>query len=256
MIRRQARIAAALATVGAAFIASADARGAALRAYRLEQAVTLQPSQRASFSLACDAGDAVTEGVWNVEQGSEGVAVLEARAFSGQSFRFTLRDDDDQPAQLHLYLVCQDAVGQVSPAGAAVTTAPGVLRCRAGTILVAPGFGPVDADPGLVTSTATRRTARLGFAFPQPPVVSGRCIRATGTRFSTVTHRGRVPAGQASAFATTCPVGSTILTGTLTLAGASLTGQVPRGRARTITLTGPGPGDGDAVLGARCLHPR
>lgn len=251
MTRRPTVITALVAAMFALAVPSAGA--ATLRAYRLEQAITLQPSQQATFSLACDAGDPVTDGVWNVE-GPQRVAVLEARAFSGSAYRFTVRDDDGEPAQLHLYVVCQDAAGRVSPAGRAVTTAPGALRCRTGTLLVAPGFGPATADPGLLSAVLTRRTGRLAFGLAAPGV-SGRCVRPGGARLRMVAERVVVTAGRISSYGISCADGGLVATSTLRLTGARLVGQVPRGRARTITLAAPGPQDGEAVLGARCLHP-
>lgn len=273
MTPRQARIAAASIVAVACTAVAASAAGAATpRAYRLEQAITLQPGQQATYSLVCDAGDAVTDGVWDLDPGSGTVAVLQARAFSGQGFRFTLRDDDDQPARMHLYIACQDAAGGVQPAGAAVATTPGVVRCRAGTISVAPGFGLGDAARVLVAPVPNAPVpnsllppvlppvsvpvAAPVAAAPVAPLVSGRCIRAPGARLRSVSRRVTVPAGRTSSYTVTCAKGSTLVTSTITLRDATLVGQVPHARTRTITLAPSAAHDGAAVLGARCLRPR
>ena len=280
----------ALATPAAALASGAPS----VRVYRVAQSLTLDEGQSGEFTLACRAGDIVTDGTWRVESVDSnrqiddesfdlvsGVDVLQAEAFSRQAYRFAVRNNAEGDAALQLAVSClRGSVGDrkvvvrerrevtAKLAAGTASTLPAVA-CPAGTVAIASGLriegggagrllGRMPTLPGLERSTLTV----LGLD-DVTVVASARCLhRETsghgGRRFSLrLAFRAgdaHVEAGHAASFTVGCRAGESAIAGGFTLSAAWYIGQTTTRRQRAFRVQATADGAGSARLGLLCLR--
>lgn len=261
---------------------AASAAGRDVRAYRVGQALALEPGQVGTYTLACRPGDVVTDGVWRVDAVDAdaqpdgqafdrvtGVDVLEADAFSQGGYRFRLRDNAAGRAQVHLAIVCLRArVGarRLRVLGRRETTAallpgsggPRPVSCPRGALAIAPGFR-LDGSGGAARLTASYPVlpslarSRLTFTALDAVAVtaSGRCLR----RRTTAAHGRRdrlrvalragdtaVADGRMETFTVSCRAREAAIVGDVALGDAWYLGQWPAERRRAYELQSPSTG--------------
>jgi hypothetical protein len=274
----------------------------ALRTYRVSQFLRLDEGQSGSFNVACQHGDLVTDGMWQVDaldsnpqlddeafDRVSGVDVLEAESISTTSYRFTLRNNVEGQAQLHLAVTClagfvSDGTDRYAlrlsapltttaavPSGAEVTQA---VACPAETVAVAPGFRVV-TDPGHTARVTASAPLDLALTTLQRRVVafgdvqtstSARCLsrnsaRRGGRRWRLPLTLRMTPATVAGtdpeAYAVSCRARETAITGMFDLPGAWFVGELPAGRQRTFRVQSREAGaDGALHVGLLCLGDR
>jgi hypothetical protein len=272
----------------------------AVRAYRVDQPLRLDAGQSGTFTLACQSGDLVTDGTWlvdglddyNAQLGGQpydlvsGIDVLEASAVSEQGYRFSLRNNTQGQAQVHLTVSCLD--GDVGSEGrrlrllpqaqtTSVRLAPGLgvaprVTCPPRSIAVAAGFR-FDGEPGAVGRVVARAplegspgTIELGVAAIDPVVASSsaHCLALTTTKGPD--HRRRrlsvayrtaqtsVGDGRREAYTLSCRDRETAIAGGFRLSEAWYLGQAQSGRQRSFRVQSPSTGSpGTAMLGLLCL---
>lgn len=271
----------------------ASAAADSLRTYRVDQPLRLDAGQSGSFTLACESGDLVTDGTWMVDAVDDaaydlvsGIDVLEADAISAQSYRFTLRNNTQGQAQIHLAVACLDGdIGgdtrRLRPLGAPTTTAavaPGLgtaptVTCPAGSVAIAPGFlftgapGAVARTIALAPAVASTTTVQLGLAAIDPVAVtaSARCLALTTTRGADGTrHALRVAYrtaetdigdGRRETYTLSCRSRETAISAGFRLSEAWYLGEDQAGRQRSFRVLSPATGSpGTASLGLLCLR--
>lgn len=271
-----------------------------VRAYRVDQQLRLDAGQSGSFTLACHSGDLVTDGTWLVDALDDdnpqlavqpydlvsGVDVIEADAVSEQGYRFTLRNNTQGQAQIHLTVACLD--GDVGGAGrqlrllpqrrasASIARGLGVappVACPSASVAVAPGF-VFTGDPGAVAriierapSAGSSASVELGIAAIDAVTVtsSARCLALTTTRGSDgLRHRLRVAYrtaqtavgdGRRETYTLSCQARETAIEGSYRLSEAWYLGQAQAGRQRSFRVQSPATGSpGTATLGLLCVR--
>ena len=282
----------ALATPAAALASGTPS----VRVYRVAQSLTLDEGQSGDFTLACRAGDLVTDGTWRVDSVDSnpqiddepfdlvsGVDVLQAEAFSRQAYRFAVRNNAEGDAALQLAVTCvRGSVGDrkvvvrerrdvTAPLAAGTASALPAVACPTGTVAIAPGLriegggagrllGRMPTLPGLGRSTLTV------FGLDDITVVaSARCLQREtsaregerfGLRLAFRAGEAQVEAGHAASFTVDCRARESAIASGFSLSAAWYLGQTTSRRQRAFRIQASAEGAGSARLGLLCLGER
>ncbi|MEP9363727.1 choice-of-anchor A family protein [Nocardioides sp. CN2-186] len=264
--------------------------------YHPESYVTLQAHQQSSVTLACNPGDILSDGnfeVIHVDQGTGSAAdvkVLSSQSTDVQTWKGVIRNDTTGQAQAKAFIVCLPGRTEGGANGhrhnlladtAAVSTTVSLpagrsdvtLTCRPGTVPIVPGYDLSSASAVLAGSEGdyTARTWTLTFDAASPVTVTAsvRCLSTTTSAVDGHTHQLRfthvvttvsVPGNtflEGNMFRVTCPDDAKGVVGTFELPPGVLSwGNEPQIKERDFRLSNQTGTAKNATIDLFCLGDR